>query len=161
LKEFPPADRPPIVLPFYAFRLMVLLGFLMVFLVLWALWYWFRGRLKTGTDGEHKKFWILWSMAIPMGFMATEMGWIVREVGRQPWIVYNLMRTEEGVTNLASPLVAGSLILYGSIYLALLIFFIIFARRIMKEGPDMEESPPARKINSEQRILKKESRGVR
>lgn len=149
LKEFPPGDRPPIVLPFYAFRLMVLLGFSMVFLVLWALWYWFRGRLTTGTDRRHKNFWILWSMAIPAGFMATEMGWIVREVGRQPWIVYNLMRAEEGVTNISSSIVGGSLVLFGSIYLALLIFFVIFVRRIMKKGPDMEESPPARIINSE------------
>jgi cytochrome d ubiquinol oxidase subunit I len=143
LRDFPPDSRPPIVIPFYAFRLMVLLGFTMVFLVFWALWNWYRGRLASAAEPPHKRFWTLWIWAVPAGFIATELGWIVREVGRQPWVVYNLMRTEDGATDLASAVVGSSLILYIIIYLALLLLFIAFSRRIMMRGPDMKEAIPA------------------
>jgi cytochrome d ubiquinol oxidase subunit I len=155
LKEFRPDDRPPIVLPFYAFRLMVLMGFMMFFLVLWALWYWYRGRLAAAARANYRRFWTLWMWAMPAGFIATELGWIVREVGRQPWVVYNLMRTEEGATKLAPSVVGGSLIIYIVIYLALLTFFIIFTRRIMIGGPDMKESAPVVEKGLKPRVLKK------
>jgi cytochrome d ubiquinol oxidase subunit I len=157
LKEFPPDDRPPIILPFYSFRLMVLLGFIMVFLVFWALGRWSKGRLTTEVQPNHKGFWKLWLWAMPAGFVATELGWIVREVGRQPWVVYNLMRTEEGATRLAPSVVGGSLIVYIIIYLALLILFIIFTRRIIIGGPDMKESVPVVKNGAKPRSLRKGS----
>jgi cytochrome d ubiquinol oxidase subunit I len=155
LKEFPPGDRPPIILPFYAFRLMVLLGFVMVFLAFWALWSWYRGRLEPGQEEKHKRFWTLWTWAIPAGFIATELGWIVREVGRQPWIIYNLMRTKEGAAKLTPSVVGGSLILYIVTYLALLTLFIIFTRRIMIGGPDMKEPATGGQKDPEPLILKK------
>jgi cytochrome d ubiquinol oxidase subunit I len=158
LKEFRPEDHPPIVLPFYAFRLMVLLGFAMVFLVFWALWNWYRGRLTAEPHAPHKRFWTLWLWAMPAGFIATELGWIVREVGRQPWIVYNLMRTEDGATKLASSVVGSSLFLYVIIYLALLILFVTFTRRIIIKGPDMKESAPMIKKDLSQKDSKERSK---
>jgi cytochrome d ubiquinol oxidase subunit I len=157
LTEFQPEDRPPIVLPFYAFRLMVLLGFAMVFLVLWTLWHWYRGRLSSEAGSTQKRFWTLWLWAMPAGFIATELGWIVREVGRQPWIVYNLMRTEDGATKLASSVVGSSLIFYFLIYLTLLILFIIFTRRIVLGGPDMKKSAPALKESHKPQASRKGS----
>ena len=65
------------------------------------------------------------------------MGWVVREVGRQPWIIYDVMRTSDGVSPVSAAMAAASLALFSVIYIALLVMFIYFARRIIIKGPDM------------------------
>jgi cytochrome d ubiquinol oxidase subunit I len=87
-------------------------------------------------------FWNFWLYAIPVGFLATECGWIVREVGRQPWLVYGIMRTNEGVSPVGITATAGSLALFVVIYLLLLGIFIYFSSRILKKGPDMTSPLP-------------------
>jgi cytochrome bd ubiquinol oxidase subunit I len=85
LKEWPKNDRPPVALTFWAFRLMVGLGFLFALLTVIG---WFkRNRLE-------RCRWYLRTMvyAIPLPYLASELGWIVTEVGRQPWLVYDVMR---------------------------------------------------------------------
>jgi cytochrome d ubiquinol oxidase subunit I len=149
LKDFPVNDQPPVIPPFYAFRLMVLLGFLMLFLVLWALWQWYRRRLRTEVAPRDRVFWNFWLWAIPAGFLATECGWIVREVGRQPWIVYNILRTTEGASPIGTATVATSLSLFIIVYLLLLSLFVYFIRKIIKKGPDLTSPLPTyRKPNS-------------
>ncbi len=142
LKDFPPQDRGPIILPFYAFRLMVLIGFIMVFMMIWALWYWFRGNLKYENASRHKWFWKIWYWGLSLGFIATELGWITREVGRQPWIIYGIMRTSEGVSVLTTAQVLTTLVAFITTYVVLFIIFIVFVRKILKEGPDMESPLP-------------------
>ncbi|HEX7364452.1 MAG TPA: cytochrome ubiquinol oxidase subunit I [Dehalococcoidia bacterium] len=142
LKDFPISDQPPVTAPFYAFRLMVLLGFYMLFLVLWALWQWYRKKLSVKTAYKDKIFWKFWIYAIPAGFLATECGWVVREVGRQPWLVYGIMRTSEGVSPISATMAIASLSLFIVIYLILLALFIYFARRILKKGPDLTSPLP-------------------
>ncbi len=145
LRDFPVNDQPPVMLPFYAFRIMVLLGFVMLFLVLWALWQWYRKKLRIESAFKHRIFWNFWLYAIPAGFLATECGWIVREVGRQPWLVYGILRTAEGVSPVSTATAVTSLSLFIVIYLLLFGLFIYFTRRILQKGPDLESPLPAYK----------------
>jgi cytochrome d ubiquinol oxidase subunit I len=149
LKDFPVEDQPPVTLPFYAFRIMVLLGFVMLFLVLWALWQWYRKKLKAESTPKNRIFWNLWLYAIPAGFLATECGWIVREMGRQPWIVYGMLRTSEGVSPVSTAATITSLSLFIVIYIILFGLFIYFTRRILRRGPDLTSPLPTNsKLNS-------------
>ncbi|MCX6353439.1 MAG: cytochrome ubiquinol oxidase subunit I [Candidatus Aureabacteria bacterium] len=136
LKEFPREDRPPIVLPFYAFRIMAVLGIGIFFLMLWTVWDWLRGLLSPERAATRK--WLLrcWLFGIPAPYIALEMGWIVREVGRQPWVVYGILRTESTVSRLSARPVQASLAAYVIIYTLLFVLFFIFARRIIQKGPD-------------------------
>jgi cytochrome d ubiquinol oxidase subunit I len=155
LREFPPADQPPIVLPFYAFRIMVLLGFIMFFMMIWSLWNWYKGRLDADAWSGSRFFWKVWLFATPIGFLATEMGWIVREVGRQPWIIYGFMRTSEGVSHLTAGTVRTSLFLFIAIYMALLTLFIYFTRWILVRGPDFASPIPVPKSSRARREERK------
>jgi cytochrome d ubiquinol oxidase subunit I len=143
LKEFVPADRPPIALTYYSFRVMVLIGLIMVGLVAWALVGWRRGWLTPQAVGSHR--WLLraWVISVPLGFLAVETGWIVREVGRQPWIVYGLLRTDQTVSaGLTAGQVEASLATYVVIYSALFVLFLAFARKIVARGPDLDSPLP-------------------
>ncbi len=145
LKDIPPDERPPVGLPFFAFRIMFALGVAMFILAVLALWLWFRKRLKTDAAPTARWFWRLWIVALPAGFIATECGWIVREVGRQPWIIYNLMRTSEGVSPVSLGAATGSLVVFSVIYSVLLTLFILVTARIVKKGPDLESPVPSGK----------------
>ncbi|MGA2640199.1 MAG: cytochrome ubiquinol oxidase subunit I, partial [Spirochaetia bacterium] len=115
LKDFPPSDRPPVLVTFIAFRLMVGLGFLFVLLALLAVIFAWRKQLSS-------RKWFLWimSVAIVLPYLASEMGWVVAEIGRQPWIVYGLLRTQDAVSrNLTPGDVLGSLAAFIVIYVAL------------------------------------------
>ena len=142
LRSFPPKDRPSILIPFYSFRLMIAIGVYLMGLMLWALWKWRRGQLRPQTLWVGKKFWRAWIWASPLGFIASDLGWATREVGRQPWAVYGLLRTSEGVSSLNRLPTATTLVLYTGIYVLLLVLFIIFTRRIMQKGPDLTSPLP-------------------
>jgi cytochrome d ubiquinol oxidase subunit I len=144
LRNFPPGDRPPILLPFYAFRIMVGLGFAMFFLMIWTVWAWARGLLSEGSAPSQKRLLLFWLLGIPAPYIAMEMGWIVREVGRQPWVVYGILRTERAASRLGAGSLHLSLLAYCVIYAILLILFLIFLRRIMLKGPDLESPLPGR-----------------
>ena len=143
LRAFPINDQPPVILPFYAFRVMVLLGIVMVLLILMALWLWIRKKLRLESLTRNRFFWNAWVWAIPIGFIATWCGWVVREVGRQPWIVYGLMRTSDGVSpNITEGTVVSSLVLFILIYAVLFGAFMYFTRRILMQGPDLKSPLP-------------------
>lgn len=152
LREFAVADQPPLLLPFYAFRLMILIGLLLAGLMAWSLWAWWRGKLVPERVGRQKWLLFAWMAAIPLSYLAMEAGWIVREVGRQPWVIQGVLRTEQGVSRLPVTSVAGSLLGFMAIYALLFILFLLFARRILAKGPDLSELPaekdrPRRDIN--------------
>lgn len=143
LKEFAPADQPPAIpLIFYSFRLMVGIGVLLAALVLITAY--FRWKRRMLPEASRQPRWVLrfWVWAIPLGYIATECGWIVREVGRQPWAVYGLLRTEDAVSNLPAAAVATSLALFAAIYALLLVTFLLSARRIITQGPDIDQPLP-------------------
>lgn len=144
LREFPHKDQPPVLLPFYAFRIMVAIGFLLFFLMLWTVWAWHKGRLRPECVKNQK--WLLraWVAAIPLSYLAMEMGWVTREVGRQPWVVYGWLRTEAGASTLPAIAVASSLVTYAVVYTLLFVLFLVFATRIIRKGPDLRAPAPAR-----------------
>ncbi len=135
LREFPVEDQPPVMVPFYAFRVMLAIGGGLLALMLWTVYAWRRGRLTLENIGHQK--WLLrsWIMALPLSYVAMEAGWITREVGRQPWIIYGVQRTQEGVSKLSAGTVGLSLLGFGLIYLVLLLLFLFFARLWILQGP--------------------------
>jgi len=126
LKDFPEDERPPVTINFLAFRIMVGLGFLFPILCIWA---WFKRNQLTRNPLLLKVF----LFAFPLPYIATELGWMLAEVGRQPWIVYGLMKTSEGASHLAASQVSFSLVVLTLLYLILGfagIFLIVkFARK--------------------------------
>lgn len=143
LKEFAPADQPPAIgLIFYSFRLMLAAGLAMAAIAFISLYYWWRQHQRSMSF--NLPTWLLkaWVAAIPLGYIATECGWIVREVGRQPWVVYGLLRTEHAASAIPPTAVAISLGLFALIYALLAISFLVFAGRIIMTGPNTEEPVP-------------------
>ncbi|HEX7325829.1 MAG TPA: cytochrome ubiquinol oxidase subunit I [Rhodanobacteraceae bacterium] len=130
LNSFPPADRPPVAIPFYAFRIMVALGFLMMLVAWYGLWKWRRG--SAFTSRAYLRSWI-WMM--PSGFIALIAGWWVAEVGRQPWVVYGLLRTADAVSPVPAGSVLTSLIVYVLVYLSLFGFVGWYLLKMLRVGP--------------------------
>jgi cytochrome d ubiquinol oxidase subunit I len=93
LNDFLPQDRPPVLPVFLSFRTMVALGTLFILLSAAGAWLWFKGRLQ-----EFPLYLKLMVLAIPLPYLAIQIGWLVTELGRQPWVVYGLMRTSEGLS---------------------------------------------------------------
>ncbi len=129
LKDFPQEERPPVLLTFLAFRVMVGLGFLFVFLT--AIGWLLRDRLIV-----NPLYLRVMLYAIPLPYIALQAGWIVTEVGRQPWIVYGLMKTREAVSPIAASQVGvtlvGFLVVYG--LLGLIAFYLMAT--FAKAGPE-------------------------
>ncbi|HEU0276823.1 MAG TPA: cytochrome ubiquinol oxidase subunit I [Rhodanobacteraceae bacterium] len=130
LKSFPSNDRPPVAIPFYSFRIMVALGVLMVLMAWYGLWKWRRGTLMASR--AYQRAWI-WMM--PSGFIALLCGWYVAEVGRQPWVVYGVMRTADAVSPVPAGSVAASLIVYILVYVALFGFVGWYLLKMLRVGP--------------------------
>jgi cytochrome d ubiquinol oxidase subunit I len=131
LKSVTPDDRPPVIPVFYAFRIMVGLGLLMLAVVIWAGFLHWRGRLF-----DTPVFLNVCIAMIPAGFIAVVAGWTVTEVGRQPWVVYGLMRTRDAVSpSLTGANVALSLALYAIVYLMVFGAGIYYMARVARAGP--------------------------
>ncbi|APU69570.1 MAG: cytochrome ubiquinol oxidase subunit I [Christiangramia sp.] len=114
LNDFPKEDHPPVSIVHYAFQVMVGIGTLMM---LAGILFFISFRKKSWLD--KRSFWWLFALMSPLGFLALEAGWVVTEVGRQPWIVYQVMRTSEAVTPM--PGLQFSFYLYVVVYLILAI----------------------------------------
>jgi cytochrome d ubiquinol oxidase subunit I len=129
LKDFPKNDRPPVTLTFVAFRLMVGLAFVFVLLTVVG---WFKRKNLENSPGYLK----LMLYAIPLPYIALQCGWIVAEVGRQPWIVYGLMRTSDAVSPIAASQVWISLVAFILVYslLGAVAFYLI--AKFAKQGPE-------------------------
>jgi cytochrome d ubiquinol oxidase subunit I len=99
LNEFPADEHPPVAVVHIAFQIMVACGLVMMGVALWGAWRWWRARRKgSGAWLDEKWFLRALVVAAPLGFIAIETGWVVTEVGRQPWIIHGVMRTAEAVT---------------------------------------------------------------
>jgi len=109
LKDFPKEERPPVLLSLLAFRTMVGLGTL--FPILMIIGWYLRNRLT-----ESPVYLKTMLFAIPLPYIAIEMGWVLAEVGRQPWIVYGLMKTSDAVSPIATSQVLVSLIAFILVY---------------------------------------------
>lgn len=141
LKAFPPQNQPPVWIPFYAFRIMVAAGFFLAFVALWTIIAWYRGRLAPERAPQQRKLLIAWLWTIPMTYLAIEAGWYTREVGRQPWVVYGVFRTQDAYTPHPVGMLLWSLAFYILIYGAIILTAFFFARRIIQRGPKLESAP--------------------
>jgi cytochrome d ubiquinol oxidase subunit I len=137
LKAFPPADRPPSPVVFWAFRIMVGLGLLMAAVGVWAAWLRMRGRLYTSG-------WLRRAVLVmaPSGFIALLAGWTVTEVGRQPFTVYGLLRTADSVSPVGMPGVAVSLAGFVVVYAIVFGAGLLFVLRVIRQPPVVGESGP-------------------
>jgi len=138
LDAFPPENRPPVLVPFYAFRVMAAAGGVLVLFALWGAWIMLRRRLSDDALASKRLF--LWA-AILCGFLpyiSVWCGWWVREVGRQPWLVYGLMRTEQGVSRMS--VTSAALWLLGYMYFELIVWGSTwyFFGKTMRRGPDLD-----------------------
>ena len=131
LKDFPAENRAPVAFPFFGFRIMLGLAGIMLCLVLWGNWLRFRGRLMT-TPLYLRAL----QYCMPIGFFAVIAGWVTTEVGRQPWTIYNLLRTADSVSpSLTGTDVLISLIGYICVYLFVYPTGIILMARVVRKGP--------------------------
>jgi cytochrome d ubiquinol oxidase subunit I len=141
LKAFPAKDRPPVMEVFLSFRLMVMLGTLFLILSAIAFYLSWKDRLEA-----NPLFLRIMLYTIPLPYLAAQLGWIVAEVGRQPWIVYGVLRTSEAVSRQIEPVqVLTSLIGFGLLYsfLGILDFYLLakYARKGPEEDPQISIKP--------------------
>jgi cytochrome d ubiquinol oxidase subunit I len=144
LKTIPREDRPPAEIVFWSFRIMVGLGMLMFALGLWSLLARLRRRLYDWR-------WLhRFAIAMgPAGFVAVIAGWVTTEVGRQPWVIYGLLRTKDAVSPIASPGVTGSLIAFVLVYFAVFGAGTMYILKLMGKAPEAgEESEPRAPIRT-------------
>ncbi len=134
LKEFKPEDRPNSTIVFWSFRVMVGLGMLMLLTGVWSLWLRFRGKLY-----ESKPFLYLALWMGPSGLIAILAGWFTTEVGRQPWVVYGLMRTADASSNHSFAQMSLTLILFVVVYFTLFGVGLGYMVRLVRKGPVTDE----------------------
>ncbi|MFZ0728811.1 MAG: cytochrome ubiquinol oxidase subunit I [Methylovirgula sp.] len=134
LDDFPPQDRPDSTVVFWSFRVMVGLGFLMAFLGLCGLWLRWRGEIYRAP--LFLRFTVLMG---PAGIIAILAGWITTEVGRQPWVVYGVMRTADAVSNHSIGELSASLVLFVLVYFAVFGTGVSYMLKLVAKGPSVGE----------------------
>jgi cytochrome d ubiquinol oxidase subunit I len=142
LREFAPEDRPPVQRVFQLYHLMVGIGLAMIAVSALGSFLCWRGILF-----RHR--WMLWALVFSVlgPQIANQAGWFAAEMGRQPWIVYGLMRTSEGLSaNVTASAVLGSLILFTFIYLLLFAVFVYLLNDKIQHGPDAADLTPSGKL---------------
>ncbi|MGK7905511.1 MAG: cytochrome ubiquinol oxidase subunit I [Hormoscilla sp.] len=143
LKAWKAEDRPgQLSLVFYSFRVMVAAGMFFMGLMGWSVVEWLRGKLTLQNISQQRWLMRAWVLAAPLGYIAVEAGWIVREVGRQPWVLYGEIRISDAATNLPASNVLTSLIAFSAVYSILFVSALYFGRRILLEGPNLELQIP-------------------
>jgi cytochrome bd ubiquinol oxidase subunit I len=148
LKNFPRDDRPPVIPVFFAFRLMVGMGVLMLVLGWVGAWLWARGRLfKTGWYLKATQY------AWPLGFVAILAGWYTTEIGRQPWIAYGILRTADAASPVAPSAVLTTLVLFVIVYACVFAMGIYYINRLIEHGPkgaaaEVPQALPSRPLSA-------------
>ena len=139
LKDFAPQDRPPVLIPFFAFRAMVGIGVLMILFGWVGAWLW-----RKGTVFESRRWLWIAQYSWPAGFLAILAGWFVTEVGRQPWLATGIIRSADAVSPVTTTQVAISLALFVCVYSVVFTAGILLINRLIDKGPDeiSGEDPP-------------------
>lgn len=142
LNEFKLEDRPPVQRVFQLYHLMVGIGFAMIGLAVFGTYFCWRGVL-------FERRWMLWLLVLSVlgPQIANQAGWFAAEMGRQPWIVYGLMRTSEGLSAVVTAnAVLGSLVLFTFIYLLLFAVFVYLLNDKIQHGPDEADLTPTGRL---------------
>ena len=138
LDAWPRDERPPVGIVFWSFRIMVGLGTLMFLLGLFSLVARVRHRLY-----DWRPLHLFALVMGPAGFVAVIAGWVTTEVGRQPWVIYGLLRTKDAVSPIATPGVTGSLIAFVIVYFTVFAAGTIYILKLMAHAPKAGEPRPA------------------
>jgi cytochrome d ubiquinol oxidase subunit I len=139
LNEFPADWRPPVAIVHISFQIMVGCGVAMMLVALWAAWRYLRGRRKQ-TWLDSRWFLRMLVIAAPLGFIAIESGWVVTEVGRQPWIIYGVMRTSEALTpmpGLVVPFVTFTVLYF---FLAAITVWLLFRQVVSTDSTEVHKT---------------------
>jgi cytochrome d ubiquinol oxidase subunit I len=134
LKDFPREDRPNSTIVFWSFRVMAGLGMLMILVGVWSLWLRWREGLYRNRAFLRLVLWMG-----PSGLLALLAGWFTTEVGRQPWVVYGLMRTADGVSNHSTLQMSLTLVMFVLVYFSLFGVGIGYMMRLVRKGPVTDE----------------------
>jgi cytochrome d ubiquinol oxidase subunit I len=162
LTSFPRSDRPPVVVPFFAFRIMVGCGMIML-LIAWL------GTYLSIKDRFEQNRLLLWCtfLSFPLPYIAILTGWFTAEVGRQPWTVYGVLRTSQALTPfLTTREAAISLIVFCSVYIFIFAFGILYIYRLLRAGPigslalPPKFAVPNRPMSAVDQAIVVESRGL-
>ena len=138
MNAFDPIDRPPVNATFQFYHGMVAIGIGLIVLNMIGLFAWWRGWLF-----ESKWLLRLFVIAVLGPQVANQLGWFTAEVGRQPWIVYGLLRTSDGLSKVVTAnQIAASLILFAIIYALLFAVFIYVLHQKIVHGPEEPAGPP-------------------
>lgn len=130
LKSFAKEDRPPAAIVFWSFRIMAGLGMLMMLLGVISLWLRYRNRLYTS-----RRFLLFTLWMGPSGLIAILAGWVTTEVGRQPWVIYHLMRTKDAVSAHSDLQMTISLAVFFIVYMSVFGVGYSYMVRLIKKGP--------------------------
>ncbi len=160
LKDYPKEDRPNSTVVFWSFRIMVGMGVLMILLGVGSLWLRYRHRLYHSRPFMHFALWMG-----PSGLIAILAGWVTTEVGRQPWVVYGLLRTRDAVSAHSTLQMSISLLAFFVVYSLVFGVGYIYMIRLIQKGPQPAETPtaetdgrPARPISAVGESLEQEKR---
>ncbi|OTG80280.1 cytochrome ubiquinol oxidase subunit I [Acinetobacter sp. ANC 4648] len=150
LKDFAPEDRPNSLVVFWSFRIMVGLGMLMILLAAMALF------LRKGGKLYENKWLHRFALVMgPSGFIALLAGWFTTEVGRQPWVVYGVMRTKDALSPVSAEQVGFTLILFVVVYCIVFGIGIYYMLKLMHKGPEFIYSMPP---HSEEAVIQASKR---
>jgi cytochrome d ubiquinol oxidase subunit I len=146
LNDFPADTHPPVAIVHIAFQIMVACGVAMMLLAVWAAWRYWRGR-RNQKWLDSKWFLRAIMAAAPLGFIAIETGWTVTEVGRQPWIIYGVMRTSEAVTPMPGLVVPFLTFTVLYIFLAVITVFLLL-RQVAASPKDPKPRPEETRVGA-------------
>jgi cytochrome bd quinol oxidase subunit 1 apoprotein (EC 1.10.3.-) len=137
LDTIKPDDRPPVVVPFYSFRVMVAAGMFMMLVAFWGGWLAIRPNSFLAKIPQNRLFLrvVVFSAFLP--YLSVWVGWWTREVARQPWVVYGLMRTAQGVSHMSVPLEVFWLVGYMAFEITVFAGTWYFLAKVIRQGPDM------------------------
>ena len=139
LDKIPRQNWPPVAATFLCFHVMVGLGFFFILITLLATYYRWRKTL-------FEQRWLLWTFVIiiPLPYVANQLGWLTAEVGRQPWIVYGLLRTSDALSKSVTPAqTLGSIVMFGLIYALLFWVWLYVLNDKIHHGPEPVSAPSA------------------
>ncbi len=150
LKEFPRPDRPNSLVVYWAFRLMAGIGFIFLFVTCWAGLLWWHKR------SFQSRLFLTTVVAVqPLGWLAVEMGWVTAEMGRQPWLIYSLVRTSHGTSPIPAGNVIWSLALFAVIFLAIGGSYLYYVFKVLRGGPDLVSAIPPIQRPAGMKVLEK------
>jgi cytochrome d ubiquinol oxidase subunit I len=138
LKDFAPDERPPVAIVFWSFRVMVGLGMLMILMGIVGVGLWWLGRLD-----RLRVFHAAAVLMAPSGFIAVLAGWVSAEVGRQPYVVYGVLRTADAISPVTAEQVSLSLLVFMVVYAIVFSTGVLYILRLIWKGPDEDETPVA------------------